>query len=342
MFFLAGLIGMMAVGSLTVLVTGTQDDLEEAETEQDEDSEDTPPEQMSMTLAESVLPNAAAGLQLFSPLPPMSAEPGLVIEAGDDDDDLLGDQGDDFLDGGAGDDRLDGQAGDDMLWGGPDDDALMGGADQDTLHGEAGHDQMRGDAGNDQMFGNAGDDSLWGDAGDDTLWGGLGADVLQGGSGDDALHGREGSDRLVGGTGADSLFGGDGNDILTGWDDDAERDYLNGGRGDDHILAGAKDIVTGGLGADSIYLPETLDTAAQLLDFDSAEDRLVVLLDGPDAAQADITFAPGPDNSGLTELRVNGQPMALLPGDQVPSLDEVMILSQADAALVFPDWGSAR
>lgn len=339
MFFLAGLIGMMAVGSLTVLVTGTNDDLEglgEPDADRDTDA-DLPPEPMSMALAEAAMQQGAAGLQLFNPLPPMSAEPGLMIEAGDDDDDLLGSAADDFIDAGAGLDSVDGRAGDDLLWGGPDDDAILGGPDQDTLHGDTGNDAMRGDTGNDVLFGHSGGDSLWGDAGADTLWGGLGQDMLDGGSGNDALHGREDGDVLNGGAGDDSLFGGDGADSLTGAED-AERDFLNGGRGDDHILAGSQDIVTAGDGADAIYLPDASAWAAptQLLDFDPQEDRLVVLLEADEAAEPDITFASDTGNDGMAELRVNGHLTALIPADMVPDVTDIMILSQADAALVFP------
>jgi len=102
----------------------------------------------------------------------------------------------------------------------------------------------------------------------DTLIGGMGNDLLNGGEDDDQLSGGIGDDTLIGGQGEDVLFGDLGNDRIDGTEQPAtdttgpqqtdnklldERDYLNGGDGDDTLIAGASDVVTPGLGQDTSY-----------------------------------------------------------------------------------------
>ena len=51
-------------------------------------------------------------------------------------------------------------------------------------------------------------------AGNDTLRGGDGMDILRGQRGDDEIHGGEGDDEIIGGLGSDDIFGDDGNDFI--------------------------------------------------------------------------------------------------------------------------------
>jgi Ca2+-binding RTX toxin-like protein len=87
-----------------------------------------------------------------------------------------------------------------------------------------------------------------------TIIGGNGNDSLTGG--DDAygvadlLQGGAGNDTLVAGAGTNTLQGGDGDDLLTGNDDD---DMLQGGDGNDTLLGGAgNDTLDGGAGRDTL------------------------------------------------------------------------------------------
>ena len=226
---------------------------------------------------------------------------GDILSGTDAADTLNGTVGDDQIGGYGGDDLIEAGRGDDVGFGDSGDDTLNGEEGQDTLHGGTGADALRGGEGddtivgqsdNDMLIGGAGDDALQGSAGDDTLFGGAGADALLGGLDDDLLQG---------GRGADTLFGGWGNDTLSGIEDtsgdarvseDAERDYLNGGGGDDVILAGGDDIVTAGDGADQIILGDWIaDThPAEVLDYDPREDSLVLVWDDTDGE----TNAPDP------------------------------------------------
>lgn len=151
---------------------------------------------------------------------------------------LRGGAGRDTLDGGPGDDTLAGGAGQDVLDGGPGRDALLGDEDNDLLDGGDDEDVLDGGPGNDDLDGGDADDVLRGGAGDDALVGGDGNDVLTGADGADRLFGRDGDDRLSGGPGDDLVEGGDGRDSLNG---DDGKDVLDGGEGDDVARGGAGD-----------------------------------------------------------------------------------------------------
>lgn len=99
--------------------------------------------------------------------------------------------------------------------------------------GGDGDDIMVGGSGADTFDGGMGTDRLYGRGGHDTLKGDGGRDLLDGGDGNDKLYGGRENDTLLGGAGKDSLFGEAGDDDLDGGHD------------------GAKDKLTGGLGADT-------------------------------------------------------------------------------------------
>jgi serralysin len=178
-------------------------------------------------------------------------------------DTVFGDAGNDFLGGEEGNDSLLGGDGNDTVDAGGGADVVFGGAGQDTLNGgtfDSGADTIYGDAGNDLVFGGTGGaDLLFGGDDNDTLGGGSDVDLLYGGAGDDVLHGDmptggtsgAGSDTLFGGEGNDQLYlnpnanaqggqayGGAGNDYVQGTN---FGDYIEGGLGDDFVVAAAGD-----------------------------------------------------------------------------------------------------
>ncbi|MBB2485714.1 hypothetical protein H5407_10835 [Mitsuaria sp. WAJ17] len=199
-----------------------------------------------------------------------AAKPGAdLIDGGDDEDVIYGQQGGDTLLGGNGDDIVFGDR--NML---PQatvltdaDDLIDGGDGNDSLRGEAGSDLIRGGSGNDQLYGDntdegasaadQGQDVLEGGAGNDSVWGAGDADTISGGEGDDYLSGDAASDELaVSLHGADLLDGGAGNDTLVGG---GKSDTLVGGAGNDGLLGdgssddvitGSDDVLDGGAGDD--------------------------------------------------------------------------------------------
>jgi len=94
------------------------------------------------------------------------------------------------------------------------------------------------------ITGSNGSDTLIGTGGSDTINSGNGDDYVYGGGGSDSLNGGAGDDTLDGGSGSDQLNGGSGNDTLV---------YNLS----ENLVAGTKDVYTGGAGADVIQLQLT-------------------------------------------------------------------------------------
>lgn len=238
------------------------------------------------------------------------------LSGGDAGDSLTGAGGNDQLTGRGGDDALFGNAGRDVLDGGGGDDALMGHGGADLLQGGGGNDVLLGGMGHDSLSGSEGDDSLSGGSGADTLMGGEGQDTLSGAMGRDWLQGGAGDDLLTGGASQDTLDGGSGDDTLfgaTASGTDAAVDYLNGGTGDDTMVLGTGDIAMGGHGADSFVLGQISDTisVAEIVDYDPAQDELVVLYDPATHADPSLTAEPVAGSDDMT-LLLDGVPVAVI------------------------------
>lgn len=132
----------------------------------------------------------------------------------------------------------------------PEADDMDGTSDRDVANGYEGDDTLSGAAGDDELWGGLGDDTLNGGTGADTLHGGAGQDDATGEDGDDYIFGHGADDTLAAGAGDDSLVGGHGDDTLDGGDDD---DAVHGGLGDDVLRGGAgADILFGGWGDDTL------------------------------------------------------------------------------------------
>jgi Ca2+-binding RTX toxin-like protein len=248
---------------------------------------------------------------------------GERLIAGSGSDTLSGDLGDDTLQGNDGDDALFAGAGHDEGHGGTGADGLAGGDGDDSLWGDDGSDSIWGDDGRDSLAGCEGDDAVAGGRGNDVVAGGGGADTLDGDDGDDTLGGDAGDDRLSGGLGADEIDGEDGDDSLFGGND-AVVDYLNGGEGDDALTLAAGDFGNGGEGADAFTLQEFApgSAIAQIMDFDPAQDDLVIVYDA----------AIHPDASLFLQATEKGS-ILLLDGVALASLTHSAPISLADITL---------
>ncbi|WP_303623692.1 Ig-like domain-containing protein [Shimia sp. CNT1-13L.2] len=223
-----------------------------------------------------------------------------VLDGGEGCDDLDGGKGNDSVYGGLGHDRLKGKSGNDLLDGGEGNDRLDGGEGNDTLLGGLGNDILIGDGSgsasgsgsgafgtfNDYLDGGAGNDFLIGGRGEDTVLGGEGDDILVGdgngsgsglgnwlrggGSGSGGGRGKRGRGSGSGsGSGSGGFCGsGSGSGQAAGFND-----YLDGGAGNDIVLAGggddeavytmsenagATDDYRGGHGIDTLTLNFTL------------------------------------------------------------------------------------
>ena len=334
MFWLAGLLGLMAVGSAVFFdddtdVAADEDGLDDGA----DPATETPDGEGGPGLLD--IPSPQAGMPPGPVAEPDPAAPGsdLILSGTEQAETLTGGGGDDQINGYDGDDLVFGRGGDDDLHGSDGNDTLAGGGGNDTIHGEDGDDVLHGGSDDDQLFGHLGDDRLDGGSGHDTIHGGQGDYDLAGGKGDDALHGNAGDDRLTGGDGADTLFGGDGNDTLSGLDDEA--DYLNGGAGDDWLVAGGGDIVTGGDGADTVVLGDWLADAGavELIDYDPADDQLVVLWDQAGAPDPQIEIRTDADNPTLSHILLDGVEIAAVDCDAALTVADILLVDRAGFAI---------
>ncbi|WP_245602936.1 calcium-binding protein [Leisingera methylohalidivorans] len=318
MLWLASVLGLVAVGSAVLVDNETPDG--------DETSSGPGPE------ADTGGDGLDAGY----------IEPdGSTVTGTDDNDIIAGTGAADSLDGGDGDDQLGGYSGHDWIGGGQGndvlhgdsgDDSLSGGAGQDLLHGEDGADVLQGGAGEDSLFGHFGDDTLQGGGGADLLHGGQGEDWLEGGQGQDTLHGNDSDDSLAGGGGRDVLYGGYGNDVVSGAGDGADQDYVNGGTGDDTLIAGAGDVLTGGDGDDQFMAGHWTGTedAVHLMDFDSNEDKLVLVWDFEgDEPSVELRQSPGAEDEQL--ILVDGEPALRVTGAKGMTAADLVLIDPASA-----------
>lgn len=214
----------------------------------------------------------------------------------------------DQIHGHDGQDQIRGAAGNDTIEGGNGPDSLYGDQGNDTIHGGDGDDVVRGGRGNDAIRGGYGTDVLFGDRDNDILWGEQHEDVLLGGPGNDTLVGGEGADVLNGGPGTDtvsyegspagidaelydsSVEGGDADgDVLISIENIIGSPHddqlvgsifggatLNGGGGDDTLIAIAADTLIGGPGRDRFTFGESSD-GITVKDFTKGEDKILLI-----------------------------------------------------------------
>ncbi|MFP4275074.1 MAG: Hint domain-containing protein [Paracoccaceae bacterium] len=213
-----------------------------------------------------------------------------TISTGDDRDTVFGGAGNDVIDAGIDNDVVDGGDGNDSITDPQGADLIRGGDGDDTINAGVdtfsdyegddpnlplpgypgilsdpnvmdGRDTVDGGAGNDLIT--TGDDA-------DLITGGTGHDTIDGGIDDDTIDGGSGDDSIIGAHGSDSIAGGEGNDFIdasaatsgalfanepdaTDPVPDNDRDFVDGGAGDDTIITGDDDdTILGGHGADMI------------------------------------------------------------------------------------------
>ncbi len=176
-----------------------------------------------------------------------------IIQAGD---------GNDTVYAGQGDDDIIGEGGDDVIYADDGDDSIDGGEGNDSIRGQEGNDTVIGGLGDDTVRGGKGDDIVEGNEGNDSMAGGVGDDTLLGGDGSDTMSGNEGSDSLEGNDGDDVIHAGNDDPKIDNYfpfvdspdaDPDDDRDFVDGGAGNDTITTGDDaDTIYGGTGHDSI------------------------------------------------------------------------------------------
>ena len=293
MLILAGLLGMLAIGSISIV---------DPSANTDETDDGISPDALTDDVTTQIGDTSTDFLSYADEDGVTQINPN---ETTDGDDLLIGTNAADDLIGAGGNDNV-------MAGGG--DDTVGGGDDDDVLHRNGGDDVLTGNDGFDALFGDQGSDALDGGDGNDTLSGNDGDDALSGGKGNDSLYGGEGDDTLLGGLDKDTLVGSAGNDLL------------DGGDGDDTIFAGADDQVSGGLGADAIVLNTNMDGIARIWDFKSGQDTLVLVYEAGDV-EPEVSISSDPEQADRWLIQANGTTLAEVTGD-APTLFDISFVGQ--------------
>ena len=126
--------------------------------------------------------------------------------------------------------------------------------------------------------------------------------------------------------------------LAGGISDTDEGDYLNGGGGDDVILAGSNDTVTPGDGRDDVILGDWVspDGIVDIRAFDIVDDSLLLVWDDSDATAIapNVSVEPDPDDSHSHLISMDGTVVAMVQSDQLlmPADLSLIPLSSALAA----------
>jgi len=223
----------------------------------------------------------------------------------------------------------DGNAEDERYDGTEDDERFDAAGGNDLVHGQGGDDTLLGGDGNDWIIGAGGQDVLLGGNGEDVIVGGSGGDMIEAGAGDDFVEAANIIDegRLDASAREAESF----SDIAFAYDlpgsSDAG-DVIDLGAGEDTVVLGSDDSLTGGEGADQITLGDWIEPGrpAVIDDYDAAEDLLVITYDS-ERAEPVISIISN-ENGDAALIEADGVTMAVLSGlspDQVTS--EIRLVS---------------
>lgn len=271
-----------------------------------------------------------------------------LLEGTEEGDNILGFGGSDTIYAFGGDDSISGNGEGDLVDGGEGNDQIDGNGGADSIRGGEGNDSVAGLEGRDTIDGGDGDDIIDGGRFIDEISGGDGNDTLLGGAGNDILLGEDGHDILVGEKGTDDMRGGDGDDVFDGlyngvsYDvflptDLYDPDTLDGGEGNDTILAGAGDTLIGGPGDDVFYSgiwteDDAEDETPIIEDFSAEDDLLGILVPLGQEDQYSYSIVPVDDDPNLAAeimLQRTGEPafvvMRIGAGSDVPTSADVFI-----------------
>ncbi|MEC4718281.1 hypothetical protein RY831_03915 [Noviherbaspirillum sp. CPCC 100848] len=179
----------------------------------------------------------------------------------------------DFLTGSGGADEINALGNADYVWAAGGDDAVQGGGGNDKVFGQAGNDVLQGNADSDIVVGGDGDDWLY--SGETTII----ADAI-----------AAGSTSMGTGTHGDWLNGGVGNDVLIAASDD---DVLFGGNGKDLLIGGAGNDALNG---DDDYTAEAFNWTVSLTDhvFDFLFSPVTIFFTGE--GDADVLYGGAGDD----------------------------------------------
>ena len=228
--------------------------------------------------------------------------------------------------------------------------AINGNENGNSLRGTLGADVINGFGGDDRIQSGSGDDTISAGAGDDTTLASHGNDVVDLGAGNDqhnplkhdnrfdhkgndTIEGDVGNDLIREFWGDDVLDGGSGNDTVSAVDfyatangNDNNGDIVNGGEGDDILIAGALDTLTGGDGNDTFQigiLEAKTENAAIIKDFAPGRDLIRISHVNDQDMKTNPPKLSVTSDGNDSEIRVNGDLVAVVEGLKTLSADDL-------------------
>jgi hypothetical protein len=93
-------------------------------------------------------------------------------------------------------------------------------------------------------------------------------------------------------------------------------------------------MVFGGEGEDLFVLGDWITgSTTELVDFNSADDQLVVIYDDAGgAAEPRLELRANPDDPSMTQVTLDGQVISELSSDAAPGLGDIVLMGASDAA----------
>ena len=135
----------------------------------------------------------------------------------------------------------------------------------------------------------------------------------------------------IDGRGGDDFIYADAVDDFT----DISFNTLNGGDGDDTLIAGASDVLTGGDGADQLLLGDWIaQGTVDLIDFDRDEDQLLLVYNGTEA-QPSLEVEADPNMPGQTIVRLDGEEAMRLTGAEGLTADDIILVEASDEDVAY-------
>ena len=103
-------------------------------------------------------------------------------------------------------------------------------------------------------------------------------------------------------------------------------DFLNGGVGDDTLIAGAGDVVSGGSGSDATVLGQWIASgeAAMITDFNVEEDRIEIAVEG-EHPQISVALA----DTGLYQVSCDDALLAEVAATGPLTLEHITVMQAA-------------
>ena len=117
-------------------------------------------------------------------------------------------------------------------------------------------------------------------------------------------------------------------------DEGVAEQHIDGGAGDDTLMAGAGAGLTGGTGEDQFMAGNWTGTeqTVQLMDFDTDEDKLVLVWDFEDGEEPSVELQQNPEAEDEQVILVDGEPALRVTGAGWLTAADLVLIDPVSAA----------